>query len=162
NVVPGYAGTVHLTSSDRRAVLPADYTFTAADAGKHTFTATLVTAGTQSLNATDTTNTNMNGTETIVVQPAAAWPFKVTGSPSPATAGGAGRVRAPAYDAYGNLAPGYAGTVQFTSSDRRAVLPANYTFTAADAGKHPFAVPLVTAGSQWIAATDTATPTITG
>src|SRR5262249_35162336 len=34
-----YRGTVHLTSSDPQAELPADYTFTAADQGVHTFSA---------------------------------------------------------------------------------------------------------------------------
>ncbi len=52
----GYTGTVHFTSSDPQAVLPADYTFTAANAGVCTFTATLKTAGTQSITATDTAN----------------------------------------------------------------------------------------------------------
>ena len=32
-----------------------------------------------------------------------------------------------AYDPYGNVATGYSGTVQFTSSDSQAVLPGNYT-----------------------------------
>ena len=53
---PGYTGTVHFTSSDVQAVLPADYTFTgpAATRGSHTFSATLKTAGEQSITATDT------------------------------------------------------------------------------------------------------------
>src|SRR5262249_38251775 len=51
---PGYRGTVHFTSSDPQAVLPADYTFTEADQGAHTFTATLKTAGSQSIMASDT------------------------------------------------------------------------------------------------------------
>ena len=34
-----YTGTVHFTSSDSAAVLPADYTFTLADAGFHHFVA---------------------------------------------------------------------------------------------------------------------------
>jgi hypothetical protein len=38
NVVTGFVGTVHFSSSDSTATLPADYTFTAADAGVHTFT----------------------------------------------------------------------------------------------------------------------------
>ena len=42
----GYTGTVHFSSTDVQAGLPADYTFTAADAGSHTFTVTLKTAGT--------------------------------------------------------------------------------------------------------------------
>ena len=43
-----------------------------------------------------------------------------------------------ALDAYGNMATGYTGTVHFTSSDGQAVLPANYTFIAGDAGVHTF------------------------
>ena len=35
--VTDYAGTVHVFSSDGRAVLPNDYIFTAADAGEHPF-----------------------------------------------------------------------------------------------------------------------------
>ncbi|MFO0953221.1 MAG: hypothetical protein U0835_19110 [Isosphaeraceae bacterium] len=41
----GYTGTIHFSSSDVQAGLPADYTFTADDAGVHTFNVTLRTAG---------------------------------------------------------------------------------------------------------------------
>jgi len=63
-----------------------------------------------------------------------------------------------------NTDTGYLGTVHFTSSDGLAVLPADYTFVAADKGVHTFAngVTLKTTGSQTITATDTATPSITG
>jgi hypothetical protein len=54
NVVPGYRGTVHFTSSDGAANLPADYTFQASDNGVHTFTVTLNTAGNQSISAQGT------------------------------------------------------------------------------------------------------------
>lgn len=69
-----------------------------------------------------------------------------------------------AYDANGNIATGYRGNVQFTSSDGAATLPVPYTFTAADAGKHIFPMALIfrTQGTQHIAATDTAAATITG
>ena len=40
-----------------------------------------------------------------------------------------------AYDAYGNLATGYVGTVHFGSSDPRAALPANYTFSSGPGGE---------------------------
>src|SRR5262249_57880536 len=53
-LLTGYTGTVHLSSSDAQAGLPADYTFTAADRGIHTFTVTLKTAGTQSVSVVDT------------------------------------------------------------------------------------------------------------
>ena len=52
-VATGYTGTVFFSSSDVQAGLPASYTFTAADAGVHTFTATLRTAGTQSITVRD-------------------------------------------------------------------------------------------------------------
>jgi hypothetical protein len=54
NTVTGYTGTVHFTSADRYgAALPADYAFTPADAGRHTFAggATLFTAGTWDVTA---------------------------------------------------------------------------------------------------------------
>jgi len=64
-------------------------------------------------------------------------------------------------DQYGNVAPGYTGTVRFTSSDLLGNMPANYTFTAADAGTHTFGVTLVTAGNQTVTVTDTANSTLT-
>ena len=67
-----------------------------------------------------------------------------------------------AYDAYGNVATGYTGTVSLTSSDPQAVLPSSFTFTGTDAGTHTFAVTLDTAGTQSITATDTVTSSITG
>jgi sugar lactone lactonase YvrE len=51
---PSYRGTVHFTSNDASAVLPPDYTFTAADNGVHTFTLTLGSVGTRSVTITDT------------------------------------------------------------------------------------------------------------
>jgi len=37
NVVTGYVGTIHFSSTDNQAALPANYTFKAADKGVHTF-----------------------------------------------------------------------------------------------------------------------------
>ena len=86
-----YRGTVHFTSSDPQAVLPANYTFTAADGGVHTFSATLKTAGSQSITASDTVVPSGAGTQAgITVNPAAASRFTVAGFPSPITAGMAG------------------------------------------------------------------------
>jgi hypothetical protein len=150
----GYAGTVHLTSSDPQAVLPADYTFTSADQGVHTFTATLKTAGTQWITATDTVPSGLNGTEGITVYPAAASNLVVAGFPASTTAGVAGSFTVTARDPYGNTATGYLGTVHFKSSDGNASLPADYTFTAGDAGVHTFSATLKTAGTQSISATD--------
>jgi len=71
-----------------------------------------------------------------------------------------------ALDSLGNTVTGgrYQGTIHFTSSDSAANLPANYTFTAADAGVHTFtnAVTLNTSGTQTVSATDTAISSLTG
>ena len=88
NVATGYTGTVSLTSSDPHAVLPSSYTFTAADAGQHSFAVTLDTAGTQSITATDTATSSITGTESgIAVQAAAAKTLTITGFPTSDTAG---------------------------------------------------------------------------
>jgi predicted outer membrane repeat protein len=62
----GYAGTIHFSSSDPDAMLPADYTFTPADRGQHTFTegVTLQTEGHQTVSVT---GTGATGTVTITV-----------------------------------------------------------------------------------------------
>ena len=58
NAATGYRGAVTFSSSDGQAVLPASYIFLAGDNGTHTtFSATLKTAGTQSITATDSVNT---------------------------------------------------------------------------------------------------------
>ncbi len=166
NVTPSYTGTVHFTSTDAQAVLPANYAFTAGDAGTHTFTngVTLKTAGTRSITATDTVTGSITGTQSVTVNAAGASSMTASGYPSPTTAGAAHSVTLTVFDAFGNPASGYTGTVHFTSTDSQATLPANYTFTGADAGTHTFtnAVTLKTVGTQSITATDTVTGSITG
>ena len=163
NVATGYTGTVALTSSDQHAVLPSSYTFAASDDGKHVFSVTLETSGTQSITASDTTTASITGIESgIGVQAAAAKNLVVAGFPTSDTAGAVGSVNVTAYDAYGNVAIGYTGTVALTSSDPHATLPTSYTFTAGDSGKHSFPVTLETSGTQSITASDTTTTSITG
>ena len=65
--------------------------------------------------------------------PCKAIQFSVTG-PSSATAGTSFTITVTARDAYGNVATGYVGTVKITSTDHKAVLPANYTFTTSNQG----------------------------
>jgi len=249
--VPSYIGTVHFTSSDAQAVLPADYTFTSADAGQHGFAVTLKTPGGQTLTATDTVTSSETGSQTVMVSsstldhlaltPASAsimaggsqtytatgfdqynnslgdvtasttfriapngsctgasctatvaGPHTVTGAnagktstaslnvtPGPAsrlsltaptnpvTTGSSFNLIVTLTDQYGNVATGYTGTVHFTGSDPvwklgvLATAPADYTFTAADAGVHTFSVTLITPPSQTITVTDTANGTLT-
>ena len=160
-VASNFRGTVHLTATDPAASLPADYTFTAADRGVKTFTATLRTAGRQTLTATDTDARQIMGSTTFTVSPAAASSLVVAGFSSPVTAGQTGTVTVTARDPYGNTATGYRGSVHFSSTDPQASLPANYTFTSSDNGVHTFSATLKTAGSQSITATDLATTSLT-
>lgn len=163
NVATGYTGTVHITSSDGKAVLPANYTFTSVDAGKHTFTATLKTAGTQSIAATDTVNASLHATDSgITVRSAAASKFIVV-APSSVTHGVPFRLTIQVEDVFGNIVTGYTGTIHFSSTDKWGALPANYTFTAGDAGVHTFTgVVLRTKGNQTVTVTDTKNGSITG
>ncbi len=157
-----YIGTVHVTSSDGKASLPADYTFTAADAGVHTLSATMKTAGTQSLTATDTMTGRILGSQMgIIVKPAAASQLSIGGR-TVVTHGVAFSLTLSVVDAYGNMASGYVGTVHFSSSAKEA-MPANYTFTAADAGHHTFInnVALKRKGTQTLTVTDTLNSALT-
>ena len=85
NTASTYTGKVHFTSSDTSTsiALPADYTFVTADHGVHTFSngVTLVTAGNQTVTATDTVTGSITGTSgTIAVAAAAASTFTVSAS----------------------------------------------------------------------------------
>jgi prepilin-type N-terminal cleavage/methylation domain-containing protein len=163
NTATGYTGTVHFTSTDGAAVLPADYTFTAGDNGTHTFNATLKTAGTKSITATDTATGTITGSQTginVTAGPAAT--LIVAGYPNPTVSGVSHTFTVTAKDANGNTATGYTGIVHFASSDGTAVLPPNYTFVAGDNGTHIFNATLKTLGTQSITATDTVTGSVTG
>ena len=156
NKATGYSGIVHFTSSDGQAVLPANSTLTN---GTGTFSATLKTAGTQTITATDTANGSITGTSTaITVNPAAATHFALA-APANAIAGTAFTFTVTALDQFNNTSTGYAGTVHFTSTDGLAVLPANATLTN---GTRAFSATLKIARSQTLTATDTVTSSITG
>jgi hypothetical protein len=83
NVSAGYSGTVHFTSSDAQAKLPAD---SALAAGTGNFSATLETAGTQTLTATDTTSASINGVSSIGVTAATVLTIS-SGPPASGTVG---------------------------------------------------------------------------
>jgi hypothetical protein len=157
NTAAGYAGTVRFASSDGSAVLPANGTLIN---GVGIFTATLKTAGAQSVTATDTVTASITGSANINVNAAAATHFAVS-APATVTATTPFQVTVTALDQFNNTATGYAGTVHFTTSDTGSgvVLPGNISLTA---GTRTFSVTLVTAGSRSVTATDTQTSSITG
>jgi hypothetical protein len=169
NTATGYGGTIHFTSSDPApaVVLPGNYTFVGGDAGAHTFVSsvTLTTAGPQSVTATDTVVGSISGSQFTTVLPGPAKALAV-GLPPSLAAGSSASLSVSAFDTFGNLVTGYAGTIHFTTSDTSpsVALPSNYTFVAGDAGSHTFTngVTLATAGTQTVTATDTVNAIITG
>lgn len=149
-----YSGTVHFFSSDGSAVLPANSTLSS---GTGTFSATLKTAGNQTIGAVD--GSPISGTSNaIVVSPTTATHLSVSAPPSAAT-GSALSFTVTALDQFNNVATGYAGTVHLTSSDGAATLPADSTLTS---GAKTFSATLRTPGSSTITAADTGTPSING
>ncbi|MCA8994611.1 MAG: VCBS repeat-containing protein [Planctomycetaceae bacterium] len=157
NSIEDYSGTVHFSSSDASAVLPEDFTFDKKEAGRHVFSVTLNTLGTQSISVTDVDMPTISATASGISVTALATnvaSFSISGGS--ATAGTTQNVTVAARDSNGDIITGYTGTVFFSSSDQQAGLPASYTFTAADAGTHVFSVVLKTAGNQSLTVTDSA------
>src|SRR5262249_41292962 len=152
----GYTSSIHFTSTDPQAGLPADYTFTPEDAGVHTFSVTLKSSGPRWLGVNEVGGT-INGGLTVNVTPGAITSFTLAGGAG--AIGVARPITITARDLYGNLVTGYNGTVHVTSSDPAAVLPAD---TALVNGVATVPVTLLTVGTQSITATDVADATLSG
>ncbi len=156
NVVTSYSGTVHFSSSDGSAVLPANSTLTS---GTGSFTATLKTSGSQTIVATDTVTGSITGTSSSINASGPATHYSFSAQPSAATRR-LFNMNATALDASNNTSTGYNGTAHITSSDTAAILPASVTFQNGLAGS--FRITLETPGNQTVTASDTVTPSIQG
>ncbi len=150
-------GAVTISTSDAKAIYPTSVTLTN---GTAQFSVTFKTAGPQSVTATDVQTPTVNGVDTnLNVQAAAASSFKLSGFPSTQTVATPGTFSVIAYDQYGNVATDYSGTIHFTSSDPKAVLPANATLSH---GVGQFSATLNTvATGQSITSTDTQNAALT-
>jgi hypothetical protein len=89
------------------------------------------------LGAADQRGVVRSGGVNIGAYQASASAFVLT-APATATAGVPFDLVVTVVDAFGQTAVGYRGTVTFSSSDKHANLPDDYTFTAADGGTHTF------------------------
>jgi N,N-dimethylformamidase beta subunit-like protein len=158
NIDPNYAGTVHFTSSDgsQGVQMPPDSSLSS---GQGTFSAVLFRAGLQTIAGTDAGQPSVAGSLSVQVVAASAAALSL-GVPSSVVAGHPFNIRVTLFDAFGNVATGYTGTVHFATSDVLAAslrdMPADYRFTPADAGTHSFVATLVTVPSQTISVVDTA------
>src|SRR5439155_6644748 len=150
---PGYAGTVHFSSTDTSpaVLLPPNSTLTA---GHGTFSATLIKAGAQALTASDAVN-GFSMTANLTVNAAAASTLTMATATATPTAGTSFAFTLIAQDPYGNTATGYAGTLRFSTTDPSSgvVLPPNSTLSN---GQGSFSATLIKAGAQSLTASDAA------
>jgi hypothetical protein len=163
NVATSYAGTIRLTSTDARANLPPDVTYAPiSDAGRHVFSAALLSSGDQTVTATDTANTNLHCQASIAISPAAL--RLVLTMPGDANAGYPVNLGVAVRDLFDNPIQGYTGTVTFTSSDTAvgSVAPTPITFTGVEGGTAITSATFMTIGPQTIAAQDGGTPVAAG
>ena len=119
--------------------------------------ATLYTAGTWDVTATDTVS-GITGSISPNVIAAPATSLYVI-APSSAVSGSAFDVTVAALDPYGNIDTNYGGTVTWatTDPDPNVVLPPDYPMQPSDAGvvTFPSGATLITLGDQLITASDT-------
>ena len=167
NVASSYLGTIRFTTSDGHdgVGLPSEFSFSSYDGGSHTFPSSVVllTAGVQTVTATDTLTASIAGTSGSIAVDAAGIAKMSVSAPATATAGDPFSVTVVVKDPYDNTITDYQGTLRLTSSDSRAILAGDYTFVPADLGRRIFSgIVLETAGSQTVSATDTATGSVTG
>jgi putative Ig domain-containing protein len=157
NVATNYTGTVHFTSSDTQAALPADSTLAN---GTGSFSATLKTIGSQTITATDTSAASLKATSSSInVVSNAATHLSVSGSGSANTRAGY-NFKVSALDAANNVSAAYSGTVHFTSSDVQAVLPANLALTTGSSSS--LSAIFETAGTQTLSAADASKAALNG
>jgi len=168
-VFTDYLGTVHFDSNVTDAVsLPSNYKFEVSDRGTHTFSSGVefITPGVYSISCSDTSDPRLFDQQTdirAVLSAPVASAF-VLEIPDEARIGASFSAELAVYNEFGGIHKGYSGTVSFSTSDSGAgvVLPPDYTFTPADAGKHTFldAFSLVTLGSQTLTVQDVSSPSL--
>jgi hypothetical protein len=156
-VVASYSGSVQFTSSDSQAALPHNSTLTN---GVGSFSVTLKTSGAQTITVTDTVTASIVGTANLTnVTAGPPTHFAVTTPPN-ATARANISVTVMALDAYNNFLNTYTGTIHFTSTDSKAILPPDATLPSNGTGI--FSATLETVGNQTITASDKVTTSLTG
>jgi|WetSurMetagenome_2_1015567.scaffolds.fasta_scaffold218351_2 hypothetical protein len=154
-IVGTYAGNVVFTSSDPNAVFPSSLSL---KSGTAVFTATLKTAGVQTITVTDTIDSILTATVSITVNPGAVSTFEVE-TRTIASVGVPLSVMVTAHDSCGNVVTSYSGTVDFSSTDSQANFPAS---TAMTSGRGKFSVTLSTVGTQTVTVSDSVNHGIAG
>src|SRR5262249_35064926 len=139
--------TVTFSSDEDHADLPDDYTFTAADAGTHTFSAAFNRFGTFFLAATDTANPSITGAQTgieVVQNP----------HPHPPPQGAAAAFTATVVQLGNPPSPGGGGPAPHSGGPGQTVRPADYVTGAMASGHDDLPSFLDTPDGPWLDALD--------
>jgi plastocyanin len=158
NLATNYSGTVDFSSSDTNGCvhLPSPSTLTN---GTGTFTAKLITTGSQTLTATDMNDSSIRGTSNSINVATGSIHFIVSPSANPAVVGQPISITVSAVNTCDNVQTGYTGTVDnFVSTDSFAtLLGLPYPFTVGDNGVHTFTNDLTfhSTGMQTVTVRDT-------
>ena len=124
NVVTDASDTIDVTATAAQAALPSRYTFVTTDAGSHTFSAALGTAGPQVLTVSIVATPTLSATLAVTVQSGAPATLTLSGPPVTTRAGTALDLVTTVTDANGNIVTDYQGTLQFSATDVQALVPA--------------------------------------
>jgi hypothetical protein len=152
NTATRYNGTMTLTATDAhpQALLPEPAAYSpGGDQGSRVFATRLVTAGSQTITATDATG-GWSCTAQVTINPAA--PQIHVMLPTDANASHPVEATVSVKDTYGN-AISYAGTLSFSSTDTAAVLPADLTLAGTESGTSKVTATFNTLGAQELKAT---------
>ncbi len=159
DTLTSFRGTVHFTTNATGVyTLPADYTFTSADAGVHVFSG--VEFGDTGIFNVTVENGTKTGVLLVNVLPVQS--FTLSLDVNPIVVNTSASLTVTAKDYYGATYAGYRGTVHFETNATvgNYTLPADYLFTAGDAGVHVFAgVGFNLTGKYNVTVSDVALPT---
>jgi adhesin/invasin len=150
NQASGYRGTVGFQVDDARATVPANYPFTGADAGKHTFSVTFAEVRNTQLIARDVVDTQLQDDESVSVRPGVLTELRVARVPGPVVAGQGNLFVVTAYDAFGNVKTDYTGTVDTTTTDANPGVLESHTYLESERGESTLSATLQTAGPQTV------------
>ena len=157
----GFNSTIRFRSSDPRARLPADYLFAPGDKGKQGFLVTFPTPGIQRFLVADAQGRRGHCTVQVLGPKDI---HLILGVPKTVTAGKPFTLTLSAQERFGDLVPFYPGTIRFTCTDPKALLPADFTFTPSEGSFRSLVngVTLFQPGQWTITATDTTGRSLAG
>jgi len=103
---------------------------------------------------TDSKTGTYTGTLTTSIALAPVSYFTIEGVPNTTDAGESFKITVKVYDKSDKIKTDYTGTIKFTSTDYKAILPSDYTFKTSDSGLKEFSIMYKTVGDQTFTISD--------